>query len=238
MQRYIGTSGFQYTFWRGNFYSEKCKPADMLAEYGARLASVEVNNTFYRMPKREVLERWAAQVPAGFRFALKASRRITHIKRLKEPAEPLGWLFSSAVGLGDKLGPVLFQLPPNLKKDADRLRGFLECLPDGAIATMEFRHESWFDDETYTQLRERGVALCISDEGEGEKATPFVPTAGWGYLRLRRESYTDEELATVAKQIAAQAWSAVHAYFKHEEGAPALAERLNAMLAASAPSAP
>lgn len=230
MQIYVGTSGFQYEFWRGNFYSEKCPKADMLREYGLQLRSVEVNNTFYRMPKSDVLAKWASQVPDGFRFTLKASRRITHMKRLKEPGEPIDWLFSSAKALGDRLGPVLFQLPPNLKRDDERFSGFLACLPADALATMEFRHESWFDAAVYTRLRERGVALCISDEGEGEKATPFESTADWGYLRLRREMYTDYDLADVVDKVAAQPWSAVYAYFKHEEGGPALARRLRDML--------
>lgn len=235
MQIYVGTSGFQYEFWRGNFYGEKCPKTEMLREYGQQLRSVEVNNTFYRMPKSEVLAKWASQVPDGFRFTLKASRRITHMKRLKEPGEPIDWLFGSAKALGDRLGPVLFQLPPNLKRDDERLAGFLACLPEGALATVEFRHESWFDEATYASLRARDVALCISDQGEGEKATPFEATAGWGYLRLRRESYTDLELADVADKVAAQKWSAVYAYFKHEEGGPALARRLHGMLQSKVP---
>jgi uncharacterized protein YecE (DUF72 family) len=230
MRVYVGTSGYQYDFWRGSFYSEKCPKTDMLREYAQQLGSVEVNNTFYRMPKSDVLAKWASQVPDGFRFTLKASRRITHIKRLKEPGEPIDWLFGSARALGDRLGPVLFQLPPNLKRDDERLAAFLACLPEGALATVEFRHETWFDEATYAQLRARGVALCISDEGEGEKATPLVATTGWGYLRLRRESYTDGELAEIGDKIAAQSWSEVYAYFKHEQGGPALARRLRGML--------
>jgi uncharacterized protein YecE (DUF72 family) len=226
----VGTSGYQYAFWRGHFYSEGCKEAAMLGEFGAKLPTVEINNTFYRMPKREVVARWASQVPDDFRFAVKASRRITHIKRLKEVAEDTGYLFEVVQELAGKLGSVLFQLPPNLKKDLPRLDSFLAALPAGARAAMEFRHESWFDDEVYARLRAREVALCISDEGEGERATPFVATAGFGYLRLRRETYSDDELAAVAAQVRAQSWGEAYAYFKHEQGAPQLAASLQALL--------
>jgi uncharacterized protein YecE (DUF72 family) len=226
----VGTSGYQYLFWRGHFYPEKCKTADMLALFGAKLPTVEINNTFYRMPKREVVARWASQVPEDFRFAIKASRRITHIKRLKEVAEDVRYLFGVATALEGKLGSVLFQLPPNLKQDLARLDGLLAALPEGARTAIEFRHESWFDDAVYARLRAREVALCISDEGEGERATPFVATAGFGYLRLRRETYSEEELAQVAAQVAAHSWSEAYAYFKHEQDAPDLAARLQKLL--------
>jgi uncharacterized protein YecE (DUF72 family) len=226
----VGTSGYQYAFWRGHFYSAGCKEAAMLGEFGGKLSTVEINNTFYRMPKPEVVARWASQVPDDFRFAIKATRRITHIKRLKEVAEDTGYLFEVVQALAGKLGSVLFQLPPNLKQDLPRLDRFLAALPAGARAAMEFRHESWFDDEVYARLRAREVALCISDEGEGERATPFIATAGFGYLRLRREVYSDEELAAVAAQVQAQSWSEAYAYFKHEEDAPQLAAKLQALL--------
>lgn len=226
----VGTSGYQYTFWRGRFYGEGCKAAGMLAEFGSKLPTVEINNTFYRMPKREVVARWASQVPDDFRFAIKASRRITHIKRLKEVAQDAGYLFDVVQALEGKLGAVLFQLPPNMKKDLARLDRFIEALPAGARAAMEFRHVSWFDDEVYARLRSREVALCISDEGEGECATPFVATAGFGYLRLRREVYSAEQLAQVAAQVKAQGWGEAYAYFKHEQDAPELAARLQKLL--------
>jgi uncharacterized protein YecE (DUF72 family) len=230
MQILIGTSGYQYTFWRGGLYSERCKPADMLSEYAAKLPTVEINATFYRMPKRAVLERWASQVPEDFRFALKASRRITHLQRLKEVGDSVRYLYETAQVLGDKLGAVLFQLPPNLKKDLPRLQAFFDTLPPQANAALEFRHESWFDDEVYALLRSRGIVLCISDEGEGERETPFVATAGFGYLRLRREQYDDAELAEVARRIGKEAWSVAYVYFKHEQGAPELAARLSAKI--------
>jgi uncharacterized protein YecE (DUF72 family) len=222
----VGTSGYQYAFWRGHFYSERCKEGEMLAEYGAKLPTVEINNTFYRMPKPAVLERWASQVSENFRFSLKASRRITHQQRLKEVGDNVGYLFATAAALGDKLGVVLFQLPPNLRKDLARLDAFLAALPASSRVALEFRHESWFDDEVYERLRAREVALCICDEGEGERAVPFVATSAFGYLRLRRERYTDEELAQVASAVASQPWSEAYAFFKHEEDAPELAARL------------
>jgi uncharacterized protein YecE (DUF72 family) len=229
----VGTSGYQYKFWRGSFYAERCKEADMLGEFSRRLATVEINNTFYRMPKPAVMEKWAAQVPADFRFAVKASRRITHIKRLKEVGEEVHSLLEAASMLGEKLGIVLFQLPPNLKCDLDRLDGLLAALGAfraGGRYALEFRHESWFSDEVFARLRAGNVALCLCDEGQGEKAVPWVATANFGYLRLRRETYTPDELAAVAEMVAAESWSDAYAYFKHEPDAPALAAQLQGML--------
>ncbi|HEX2676072.1 MAG TPA: DUF72 domain-containing protein [Polyangiales bacterium] len=228
MRARVGTSGYQYKFWRGSFYDEKLKEADMLPAYAAQLETVEINNTFYRMPKREVLAKWASQVPDGFRFAIKAPQRITHIERLKPPAEgksdSVSYLFTNLEALGDKLGMVLFQLPPNLKKDMPRLQAFLARVPSGARISFEFRHESWNDPEVTDFLRERGIALCTADVDDGD--TQLVPTAPFGYVRLRREVYSDDELAVWAKRIAAEPWSEVFVYFKHEEEAPSFAKRL------------
>jgi uncharacterized protein YecE (DUF72 family) len=223
----VGTSGYQYAFWRGHFYPDKHKEADMLGYYATRLPTVEINNTFYRMPKREVLERWASQVPDTFRFAIKASRRITHISRLKEVTSPVGFLLDNLEALGDKLGVVLFQLPPNLKYDEGRLEHLLSLLTKGKRHVLEARHESWFQDACYARLRAADVALCMNDAGEGEAAVPWVATASFGYLRLRKESYQDAELAEVAARIRSEAaWSDCYAYFKHEPAAPDLAARL------------
>lgn len=222
----VGTSGYQYKFWRGVFYGEKTKEADMLAEFAQRLPTVEINNTFYRMPKPEVMQRWATQVPEGFRFAVKASRRITHIKRLKEVADDVGYLLRTASVLKEKLGVVLFQLPPNLKCDLERLDGLLGALVPEIRYALEFRHESWFTDDVFARLRGKNVALCLCDEGEGEKAVPWVATADFGYLRLRRETYTLEELQKVAEQVKKETWGDVFAYFKHEPEAPQLAAQL------------
>ena len=222
----VGTSGFQYKFWRGNFYPQKCREADMLATYGAKLPTVEINSTFYSRPKPAALERWAREVPASFRFAIKASRWITHIKRLKDAEQPVASLFEDLKPLGSRLGIVLFQLPPSFKRDMARLQQFLAAVPKGKQAALEFRHETWFSDEVYAALRARDVAMCISDEGEGEKATPFVVTAGYGYLRMRKEKYSGKQLAAVANKVRAASWDEAYVYFKHEQDAPKLATRL------------
>ena len=231
MRSYVGTSGYSYKEWCGPFYPEGLKPAEMLAYYAGRLRAVEINNTFYRMPKRQVLESWAAQVPEGFRFVLKVTRRITHFKRLKpESAEELGYVLETSAALGDRLGPMLFQLPPYLKKDAERLRGFLELLPEDVRAAFEFRDPSWFDDEIFDALGERGAALVVADTGT-DKDPPLRATAPWGYLRLRRESYSDDELEAWAARIRDQDWQDAFVFFKHEdEGAgPRMAERFDAL---------
>lgn len=231
MRLYIGTSGYQYKFWRGHFYSERCKEADMLSEYGAQLGSVEVNNTFYRMPKSEVVARWAAQVPDDFRFAIKASQRITHKLRLKECEEPLGYLKSSLQQLGDKLGVVLFQLPPFLKADVPRLSTFLSVVPEGMPVAMEFRHESWNCDATYEALRARGAALCLADVDDNNTEAPWVHTAPFAYVRLRREEYSEADLQAFADRLLAQPLEAAFIYFKHEEPAAQLAQRLSRICA-------
>jgi len=226
MTVYVGTSGYQYKFWRGNFYPEGCKEADMLQQYGARLPTVEINNTFYRMPKRDVLVRWASQVPDAFRFSIKASRRITHMSRLKEVTQPVGFLLENVAALGDKLGVVLFQLPPNLRCDLARLDHLLSLLDADRRYVLEARHESWFDDAVYERLRTRDVALCMNDAGEGEAAVPWIATASFGYLRLRKESYSEKELAEVAARVLGEPWRDTFIYFKHEPQAPSLAARL------------
>ena len=224
----VGTSGYQYRAWRGSFYSEDCKEADMLTEYAQRLDTVEINSTFYRMPKRSVLERWAQQVPDGFALTLKASRRISHRQRLKESAETLAILFENAAALGDKLGAVLFQLPPNMKKDLPRLADFLKLLPVDSWPAFEFRHPSWFAQDVFSVLRDHNAALCIADvDGQAEA---FVATADWGYLRLRRDAYPAAELSAMAARIREQPWGEVYAYFKHEQGGPALAAELSELL--------
>lgn len=227
MQLHVGTSGYQYTEWRGSFYPDGLRPEEMLAYYGRRFSAVEINNTFYRLPRATVVRNWAAQVPAGFRFVLKASQRITHHARLHNVGETLAYLLEVSSELGEKRGPTLFQLPPNFKKDLARLRAFLELLPAGWAAAMEFRHPSWFDDEVYGALRDTEVALCCNDAGEGEPGTPVVPTAAFGYFRLRRESYTDAELYDWIATIRAQPWREVFVFFKHEDAGtgPKLAAR-------------
>jgi uncharacterized protein YecE (DUF72 family) len=222
-----GASGYSFKEWKGTFYPEKIKPEDMLAYYSERLPTVEINNTFYRMPKTSVLESWAASAPEGFRFAIKASRRITHMSRIKAESsvEPLGYLYKNLAALGPKLGPVLFQLPPNLKKDLPRLQEFLALLPAGHNAAFEFRNETWFEDDVYAALEGAGAALVLS-EREDNAPPPLVETAPWGYVRLRLETYTGEDLEKWAQRLAATGWGETFVYFMHEPTAPAYAAAL------------
>jgi uncharacterized protein YecE (DUF72 family) len=222
MEVRVGTSGYAYREWRGSFYPEKLKPAEMLRYYAERFPTVEINNTFYKLPERGMLERWAEQVPGSFVFVLKASQRITHRHRLSaESKETLDYLFDVATALGPRLGPVLFQTPPFLKKDAPRLRAFLDLLPSERPVAFEFRHESWRDDEVYAALHARNAALvCADTEESGESGAPIVPTADWGYLRLRRCDYDDQALRPWAERIRAQPWQRAFVFFKHEDGKP------------------
>lgn len=219
MRVLVGTSGWSYKEWKGSFYPPDLPADDMLRHYAARLSSVEVNNSFYRIPKEKVLLDWAGQVPAGFRFVLKASRRITHISRLADEDDSLGYFLRTVNVLGDKLGPTLFQCPPSLRKDAGRLRDFLARVPRTWRAAMEFRHDTWLDDEVFDMLRGHDVALVTVDEDEA--TSPLVPTASWGYLRLRRSAYADDELKRWAERIAGQPWSEAFVFLKHEEDSPA-----------------
>jgi uncharacterized protein YecE (DUF72 family) len=188
---------------------------------------VEINNTFYRMPKAAMLEAWAGSTPEHFRFAIKASRRITHLARIKteSAAEPLGFLYRNLSALGAKRGPVLFQLPPNLKKDLPRLTAFLRLLPEGHRAAFEFRNDSWFADDVYDALKDTGAALCLS-EREDNAPPPLVETAPWGYVRLRLEAYSDDDLRQWARRLEATSWREIHVYFMHEPTAPAYAQAL------------
>lgn len=223
----VGASGYSYKEWKGGFYPGTIKPDDMLAWYAQRLPTVEINNTFYRMPRVSMLEHWAQATPADFRFAIKASRRITHEARLKAEtaAESVDYLYRNLQALGDKRGPVLFQLPPFLKKDMARLVDFLQVLPDDHRAAFEFRSDSWFDDEVYDALRVAGAALCLS-EREDNAPPPLVETGSWGYVRLRLEHYSERDLAQWAERLLATAWQAIHVYFMHEPTAPDYATTL------------
>ena len=213
---WTGTSGFSYKEWKGSFYPEKLPANRMLEYYSRRLRSVEINNTFYRLPRAEMLEKWASQVPEDFSFVLKASRRITHMARLKDAGDPLEYLTRTAVGaLGDRLGPILFQLPPYLRVDVARLTDFLAIVPEDVRAAFEFRHESWFVDDVYQALADHGAALVTADTGEGE--APVVETASFGYARLRRPGYGEADLADWAATLCRPAWSDVFVFFKHED---------------------
>jgi uncharacterized protein YecE (DUF72 family) len=231
---HVGTSGYNYAEWKGSFYPPDLPAARMLEYYAARFSVVEINATFYRMPTPKILAGWAAATPEGFVFALKAPQRITHWARLRDVDEPVRFFCDAARTLGGKLGPLLFQLPPNLAKDSSRLADLLALLPAGLACAFEFRHNSWLADDVYDRLRARNAALCIADSERG--TTPLVATADFGYFRLRDEGYGEADLGRWAETIRrlATGWRETYVFFKHEESGtgPAFAKRLEALLAA------
>jgi uncharacterized protein YecE (DUF72 family) len=221
-----GTSGYSYKEWKGSFYPDDLAASDMLGFYASRLPTVEINNTFYRMPKQDVLESWCDQVPDSFRFAVKASRRITHIRRLRGAESEMEFLMGNLQVMGPRLGAILFQLPPNMKADPPRLEAFLGLLPKKAPAAFEFRNPGWFDDGVFELLRARNCALVHADGDEGdEERSPggIVPTADWGYLRMRRGDYDTAALAGWRERVEAQPWKQAFVFFKHELIGPRLA---------------
>jgi uncharacterized protein YecE (DUF72 family) len=227
---HIGTSGYNYPEWRGSFYPPDLRAVAMLPYYAARFETVEINATFYRMPTPQAVSGWAAATPTGFVFTLKAPQRITHMRRLRDVDEPVRLFCDVARRLGDKLGPLFFQLPPNFKKETDRLRGVLAQIPPDLRCAFEFRHASWFADDVYDALRARDAALCVADTENG--STPDEATASWGYYRLRNVDYPDAELSVWAAALTRPGRRDVFCYFKHEEHGtgPALAARLCAAL--------
>jgi uncharacterized protein YecE (DUF72 family) len=237
MKILAGTSGFAFKEWKGPFYPDDLKNEEMLRFYSAQFPTVEINNTFYRLPKESVLADWATQVPEQFCFAIKASQRITHFLRLKpESAELVEYLCKTTAALGDRLGPILFQLPPNMKKDLERLKDFLAKLPQARRFAMEFRHDSWFDDDVYAALRERDVAFGVIEQDDFK--SPVQSTATWGYARLHRMDYSNDELTAWANRLYQQRdWSETYVYFKHDHapqdgsGPPAVAAFLKACAA-------
>jgi uncharacterized protein YecE (DUF72 family) len=216
MKLHVGTSGYSYKEWKGSFYPEDLPAKEMLSYYAQKLPAVEINNTFYRLPQPAMIENWKAQVPAEFRFSIKATQRITHIKRLKNAVDETKYLLDTAKLMGEQLGVVLFQLPPNMKKDAERLRDFLGLLPKDLRAAFEFRHETWFDDEVFGLLRGGDCALVVSDTDE-KPLTEILPTASWGYLRLRRVAYQPQDLSEWMNRVQDQKWSDAFVFFKHED---------------------
>jgi uncharacterized protein YecE (DUF72 family) len=218
MKIYVGTSGFSYREWKGKFYPARIKVGEMLRFYAERFGAVEVNNTFYRLPEAAVFEKWIGEVPSDFKFALKAQNQITHIRRLRPARREVSALLKLSNALGSRVGPILFQLPPNFKKDAARLKAFLKALPESHRYAFEFRNESWFDDEVFGLLRERKVALCVAESEETPK-TPLVATTDWGYLRLRRLDYQPRDLKRWLAFVEAQKWSETFVFFRHEETA-------------------
>jgi uncharacterized protein YecE (DUF72 family) len=216
MRIFAGTSGYSYKEWKGSFYPEDLPASKMLEYYASTFPAVEVNNTFYRMPSAKTLEQWRDSVSPEFRFVIKASQKITHFKRLKEVDGEVDYLFRALSVLGLTLGPVLFQLPPNMKKDLDRFEAFLASLPPEPMIAFEFRHASWLEEPVFALLRARNAALCLSETDE-EGLETIETTADWGYLRLRKADYTDAEIAARAKRVSEQAWKAAWVFFKHED---------------------
>jgi uncharacterized protein YecE (DUF72 family) len=218
MNLHVGTSGYSYKEWKGSFYPEKIPAKDMLSYYSERLSTVEINATFYRMPQKSMLENWKEQVPKNFRFSLKAPQRVTHFKRLKGTEEETKYFLETASVLEDQLGVVLFQLPPNMKKDLARLESFINQLPQQPRAAFEFRHPSWFDDDVLDVLLTRNLALCISDTDD-LPVSHIDKTADWGYLRLRRIEYSESNLKEWLERIREQQWKETFVFFKHEDEA-------------------
>ena len=216
MGLYVGTSGYSYKQWKGTFYPKDLPAQQMLRSYGERFGTVEINSTFYGMPKVSILEGWADAVPPGFRFVLKAPKQITHVRKLSDAGDLVSRLLEVSEALTEYRGPLLFQLPPTSKKDATRLREFLGLLPLQLRAAFEFRHPSWFDDEVFGLLRDHRAALCVAD-AEGDLEVPLVATTDWGYLRLRRPDYGDAELKEWAKRVREQGWGDAFIFFKHED---------------------
>jgi uncharacterized protein YecE (DUF72 family) len=229
---YVGTSGFAYPEWRGTFYPDGLKQADFLAHYATRLPSVEINYTFRRFPAETTMDRWASLAPEGFRFALKATGRITHTRRLRDTDQDVSDFLDRARRLGDRLGPILFQCPPSLHYDRELIESFLAYLAPVAPYAFEFRHESW--NAAKPLLAEHGAAWCVSETDD--RAAGDVPTEPFAYLRLRKETYEDDDLKRWADTVraATTAGHDVFAFFKHEEGtaAPVYAERLSTLAAA------
>ncbi|MET7456973.1 DUF72 domain-containing protein [Streptomyces sp. NPDC005574] len=241
MTLFVGTSGWQYKDWRGAFYPAGCPTRLWLEEYARRFATVEVNNAFYRLPARETFESWRERTPPDFVVAVKASRYLTHIKRLREPREPVQRLMSRAEGLGDRLGPVLLQLPPTLRADAELLDDCLACFPAGTRVAVEPRHETWWTPEVRGVLENRGAALCWADV-RARPATPLWRTTDWGYVRFHQgrarawPHYGRRSLTTWAQRIAAT-WRAgddVYAYFNNDPDAAAVGDAVTFARAAEA----
>jgi uncharacterized protein YecE (DUF72 family) len=226
MNLYVGTSGYSYPKWKGSFYPRKLPAKQMLPFYGEHFRTVEINYTFRRLPTESVLETWAGAVPADFQFVLKAPETITHVQRLMNAGDSVANFLEMAGKLKERLGPLLFQLPPTLKKDAPRLGAFLALLPLERRVAFEFRHPSWFDDEVFGLLRAQRAALCIADDADGLEV-PVVATTDWSCLRLRRPEYDEASLKMWSQRVRNQDWRDTFVFFKHEDEGkgPQLAKR-------------
>jgi uncharacterized protein YecE (DUF72 family) len=232
MDLYVGTSGYSYKEWKGTFYPKDLPVQQMLHFYGERFRAVEINSTFYGMPRASALQGWADAVPADFKFVLKAPKQITHLQGLKDAGDLVCHLLEVTGVLTEHRGPLLFQLPPTSKKDLPRLRAFLALLPAQQRAALEFRHPSWFDDDVFGLLRAHRAALCVAD-AEGNLEVPFVATTDWGYLRLRRPDYGDAELKAWVRRVREPAWQDAFVFFKHEDEGkgPRMAKRFRELAA-------
>ena len=234
MAVWVGTSGYDYPEWKGSFYPRDLPAAKMLPYYAERFPTVEINYTFYRTPNEKILDGWNRATPDTFKLTLKAPRRITHDARLRECGDRVRQFLETAATLGPKLGALLFQLPPNLRKDLALFDAFLDTFPPRVCAAFEFRHASWLDEEVYARLRARNLALCVADTEKG--TTPFVVTADFGYFRLRDEGYSEEDLRKWCELVkgALGTWRNSFIYFKHEESGigPELARRFKELLSA------
>ncbi len=217
MKIHVGTSGYNYAEWKGTFYPEDVPTKGMFPFYSGVFGTVEINYTFYRMPTQKTTAGWLAQAPEGFRYALKAPQRITHMQKLKDAGDNVRVFADAARVLGAHLGPLLFQLPPTFRCDLVRLESFLAHIPADMRPAFEFRHDSWLTDDVYALLRARNAALCIADFGD--KTTPLVATARHGYFRLRDEGYQPDDIARWVDRILEQrdGWDDVFVYFKHED---------------------
>ncbi|MEP7015773.1 MAG: DUF72 domain-containing protein [Verrucomicrobiota bacterium] len=233
MSIWIGTSGFQYAEWKGSFYPEDLAAAKMLPFYAERLNTTEINYTFRRIPAAKTIDNWNKLTPETFRFALKAPQKITHWSKLRDCSDTMRYFHDVTSGLGEKLGPVLFQLPPTFKKDTFVLADFVNGLPPGTRAAFEFRHESWFADDVWEIFKTGNVALCLNETADF--AAPKISTADFGYLRLRREDYTTSDVERWAEFAREQSksWKDIFIYFKHEEAGigPKLAKQMADLLA-------
>ncbi len=214
---FAGTSGYAYKEWKGSFYPEKLAQTKFLEYYAERLPTVEINNTFYRFPSAKTLTDWQTRTPDTFRFAVKANQRITHLGRLQNVGEVTNDFAQRCNELGEKLGPILFQLPPNLKRDDERLDAFLQALPPGGLYTIEFRNKSWFDETVFDKLRSANVALCVSEDDKLQ--TPRTTTASFCYARLRRDDYDEDHVVAWRTWLAdlLSAGQDAYVYLKHDD---------------------
>lgn len=215
MRVYVGTSGYSYPQWKGTFYPEDLPASKMLGYYATQLPTVEINNSFYRMPTPKTVLGWAAQVPDAFRFSLKAPQRITHRKGFEESKDSVDFFFQSALELKEKMGPALFQFPPWLHKDLGKLSAFLALLPKDQRIAFEFRHESWFADDVYDALKAQGMSLVLAETDETSPA--LVPVGRFGYLRLRRTEYGPGDLERWVGRLRELPWEEAFVFFKHED---------------------